>query len=460
MNAYEKFIESKRSVASDSGFKPVWMPDFLFPFQRHLTEWAIRKGRAALFEDCGLGKTPQQLVWAENVVRKTNGNVLVLTPLAVSAQTVREGNKFKIECKQSRDGKVHRGITVTNYERLHYFDPKDFAGVVCDESGVLKHFTSKRQKGVTEFMRTIKYRLLCTATAAPNDYIELGTSSEAVGAMGRMDMLSTFFKNDEDSLHPIWFGSKWRIKGHSETSFWRWVCSWARAVRRPSDLGFKDEGFKLPELVLDQAVVKNPHAVAKNGFFSDMYDVAKTLEDQRRERRETVEVRCEKAAEFASRQKACVCWCHLNAEGDLLEKLLPGSVQVCGGDSDEEKEERFLAFADGQIKTLVTKPKIACFGLNWQNCSAMTFFPSHSFEQWYQAVRRCWRFGQKRSVKVLTVTSPGEEGVLKNLQRKAKAADVMFQNLVAQMNESMTMNGTVHYDNKESIPSWLSQGRK
>ena len=451
---YLEFLKGKRDAAEYSGFDPIWMPDFLFDFQNFLVEWAIRKGKAAIFADCGMGKTPMQLVWAENVIRKSNKSVLIITPLAVSAQTVREGNKFKIECKQSRDGKVYKGINVTNYERLHYFRPDDFAGVVLDESSAIKHFTSKRQKYVTEFLKGMKYRLLCTATAAPNDYIELGTSSEALGQMGRMDMLGMFFKNDENSLHPIWWGSKWRMKKHSEQSFWRWICSWARAIRKPSDLGFDDGEFKLPKLIVNQTIVENPKPKTTKGFIKTLY-LAKTLEEQRKERRDTIEVRCEKVCELVSGNKPNIVWCHLNPEGDLLENIIPGAVQVQGSDSDEQKEERFLAFADGQIDTLVTKPKIASFGMNWQHCSRMTFFPSHSFEQYYQSVRRCWRYGQINDVKVDIVTTKSERGVLLNLQRKAKAADEMFSQLISEMKHSLHLKETNEAIHKMEHPKWL-----
>lgn len=451
LNGYGEFLSRKGFALREHGFAPLWMPDFLFPFQRYLCEWAIRKGRAALFEDCGLGKTPQQLVWAENVVRKTNGNVLILTPLAVSAQTVREGKKFGIECKQSRDGTVHKGITVTNYEQLSKFDSTEFVGAVCDESSVLKHFTSRRQKDVTEFLKKMEYRLLCTATAAPNDYIELGTSSEALGEMGRMDMLGTFFKNDEHSLHPIWWGAKWRMKKNAEQPFWRWVCSWARAVRKPSDIGFDDGDFTLPPLETSQETVENPNP-KMSGFFKHQ---ARGLDEQRDERKATIKERCERVAELVKSKNPSIAWCHLNPEGDLLERLIPGAVQVAGGDKDEEKEERFLAFADGQIKTLVTKPKIGAFGMNFQICSNVTFFPSHSFEQYYQAVRRCWRFGQKKPVKVHVVTTEGESGVLLNLQRKAKAADEMFTRLVEEMNHELKMTNRHEADTRMEKPQWL-----
>ncbi len=449
MNDYEKFLHGKSQTNVMQGFDPLWIPDFLFPFQKCLVDWAVRKGKAAIYADCGLGKTPLQLVWAENVVRKTNKPVLVLTPLAVSAQTVREGEKFGIECRQSRDGKVVKGINVTNYERLHYFDPDQFSGVVCDESSAIKMFGSKRQKGVTEFLRRMQYRLLCTATAAPNDFIELGTSSEALGQMGRMDMLGTFFLNDEDSLHPIWWGARWRMKKHAEKVFWRWVCSWARALRKPSDLGFDDRGFDLPPLKYHQHIVESP--LEREGF--GLLE-AVTMKEQRAEQRATIEARCEKVTELLKTGTA-VAWCHLNPEGDLLRKFIKGSEQVSGSDRDEEKEEKFLAFSQGQIRCLVTKPKIGCFGLNWQHCNLMTFFPTHSYEQMYQSVRRCWRFGQKKPVNVHVVTTPGETRILRNMERKSANADKMFSELIRYMNEAMTINKDKTHDKKVKAPQWL-----
>lgn len=446
---YSEFLDRKRQNDQYDGFAPSFVPDYLFDFQRLLVEWAVKKGRAALFADCGLGKTPMQLVWAENVVRKENKPVLIVTPLAVSPQTVREGEKFGIECKRSIDGTPHK-ITVTNYERLHYFDPNDFVGVVCDESSAIKHFSGERQKLVTQFMNKTPYRLLCTATAAPNDYIELGTSAEALGELGRMDMLSMFFKNDENSLHPIWWGARWRFKQHAERQFWRWVCSWARAVRKPSDLGFDDGKFQLPPLNVSESVVHNNAA-----FHGQLFPVqASTLKEQREERRLTLTDRCEEVARKAATHDTSVVWCQLNDEADLLEKIIPGATQVQGSNSDEEKEEIFLAFASGQLKRLVTKPKIGGLGLNWPHCNHMTFFPSHSFEQYYQGVRRCWRFGQERPVYVDVVTTEGEMGVLKNLQRKSEAAAKMFDILVREMNDAIKLNRAVERLETVEVPKW------
>lgn len=456
MTNYAEFLESKSQDNSLSGFKPLWMPDFLYDFQQSLTDWSIRKGKCALFEDCGLGKTPQQLVWAENVVRHTNRPVLILTPLAVSLQTVREAEKFGIECRRSSDGTAGPNITVTNYERLHYFNPNNFAGVVCDESSILKSFDGATRKAVTEFMRKVPYRLLATATAAPNDYIELGTSSEALGELGHMDMLNRFFKNDNNnSAMGRMYGDavKWRFKGHAERPFWRWVASWARAIRRPSDLGFKDDRFILPPLEEEQHVIKS-NTLPEGKLFETE---AQGLEEQRQERRRTLRERCEKVAELVNHTgQPFLSWCHLNDEGDLLQKLIPDAIQISGKDSDDAKEEKFIAFINGQVRGLITKPKIGAWGLNMQHCAHTTFFPSHSYEQYYQGVRRFWRFGQTRPVKVDIVTSNGEKLVMSNLLRKAKAADRMFSVLVEYMTEAVNIDRTLlHFTQKEMVPAWL-----
>ena len=452
MKDYAEFLESKSQIGTNHGFKPTFLPDFLYDFQKSLVDWSVRKGRAALFEDCGLGKTPQQLVWAQNVIEKTNRPVLIITPLAVSGQTQREAQKFKIDSQISRDGNFSgKRVVITNYERLHYFNKDDFSGVVCDESSAIKNFEGERQKIVTEFMRKMEFRLLCTATASPNDYIELGTSGEALGEMGRMDMLTMFFKNDENSNHPIWWGARWRFKAHAEEKFWRWVTSWARAVRKPSDLGFDDKRFVLPRLVEREHIVKAD--IPRGGELFDMPAI--TLEEQREERKLTINKRCSRVAELVSHKKSAVVWCHLNTEADLLENIIKDSQQVSGDDSDESKEEKFNSFLDGSLRVLITKPKIGAWGLNWQHCSHMTFFPSHSFEQYYQGVRRCWRFGQKNPVTVDIVTSEGELGVMKNLQRKADAMDKMFTVLVKEMQNGLKINRSAIFENKMEAPKWL-----
>ncbi len=457
--SYRKFIESKSQVDAGDGFSPVWDAPFLFDFQRALTTWALERGRAAIFADCGMGKTAMQLTWAENVVCKTNRPVLILTPLAVSGQTVAEAAKFGIEARRS-NGDVTRGIHVANYERLHHFNPDDFAGVVCDESSILKNFDGVTKDAVTEFMRRMRYRLLCTATAAPNDFVELGTSSEALGYLGHMDMLNRFFKNDvgnSTATSRAWGAQgggapKWRFKGHAEIPFWRWVSSWARSLRRPSDLGFSDDGFALPELIEREHVVKSIRP--REGYLFAL--PAHGLTEQREERRRTIKERCEKVAELLSGTgKPAVAWCHLNDEGDLIESLIPGAVQVSGTDSDDEKEAKFAAFASGEARVLVIKPVIGAWGLNWQHCAHMTVFAGYSFEQYYQGIRRCWRFGQRNPVTVEHVVSDGEEEVLAARKFKASQSDRMFAALVQHMRDGMHVDRAGYGSKKEEVPSWL-----
>ena len=457
MTTYVDFLDRKTQGGTDSGFEPIWLPDFLFPFQAQLVEWASRKGRAAIFADCGLGKTPMQLVWAQNVVRKLNKPVLIVTPLAVAWQTVQEGAKFGLEVGYSRDGKPRGGLTVTNYERLEKFDRADYGGCVADESSAIKAFDGVRRQIVTDFLRKMEYRLLCTATAAPNDYTELGTSSEALGALGHMDMLNRFFKNDQNNSalrggRNRWAGApKWRFKGHAEEPFWRWVASWARAMRKPSDFGFEDAGFILPELQHRLHIVESLYRPEGTMFALP----AVGLDEERAELRATLTERCEQVAQLVDHDQPAVAWCHLNAEGDLLERLIPGSVQVSGSDSLDAKEEALHAFSAGQVRVLVTKPKIGAWGLNWQHCAHMTFFPSHSYEQYYQAVRRSWRFGQKRPVMVDIVTTEGGRNALDNLQRKAEQADRMFDRLILHMRDALGVERTNRRTNEMEVPAWL-----
>lgn len=456
---YNEFLRNKSQLGGNSGFAPVFMPDFLFGFQKSIVEWAVRKGKAAIFADTGLGKTPMQLVWAQNVVQHTNKPVLILTPLAVSAQTLREAEKFGIPAFRSREGEINHGpaVYVTNYERLHYFDKAMFSGVVCDESSILKNFRGATKQAVTQFMRKLPYRLLATATASPNDFIELGTSSEALGYMGFVDMLGKFFKNLNNTSSYGGGGrtygklEQWRFKGHAEEHFWRWVVSWARAIRRPSDIGYSDEGFILPPLEEREHVIK-----ATNPRSGELFDIpAFTLREQREERRITLKHRCELAAELLTHDKPAVSWAHLNDEGDLLEKLIPGARQVSGAQSDDEKEDIIRGFGAGEFRVLVTKPKITGFGLNWQHAHHMSFFPSHSFEQYYQGVRRMYRFGQKNRVVVDIVTSEGERGVMANLQRKAIQADKMFTELVRLMQNELHIEKHDDHTKKTEVPTWL-----
>lgn len=465
MTTYDEFLRSRAQLANAGGFEPVNLPTHLFDFQLHLVEWAVRQGRAALFADCGLGKTPMSLAWAEQVQRHTGKPVLFLTPLAVGFQIVTEAEKFGHDAALSRDGKLPSSIVVTNYEQLDKFEWSDFGGVVCDESSILKSFDGAVKSAITEFMRRVQFRLLATATAAPNDYTELGTSSEALGGLGYMDMLTRFFINKDrsissrgrvqhritNSVAEIGGAVKWRLKGPAEVPFWRWVASWARAMRRPSDYGFYDGRFILPPLVQRTHVVE-PHRAA-DGVLFDMPAVG--LAQEREETRRTLVERCDTAAEKLAGADRAVAWCHLNDESTCLADLIDGAVELTGSDPVEAKEEKLIAFTRGEIRVLVTKPKLGAWGLNWQHAHRMTYFPSHSYEQMYQAVRRMLRFGQTKPVEVDFITTPGGRDVLANLQRKSDQADQMFSALVGHMNSALNIENQRH-ETDVRLPAWAS----
>jgi hypothetical protein len=451
---YASFLDAKAQLGGDHGFEPVWLPDTLFDFQRSLVEWAIRKGRAAIFADCGLGKTPMQLVWAENVARHTGGRVLILTPLAVAAQTAREAEKFGVEAYVSRNGRLPGAITITNYEMLSHFDAGDFVGVVCDESSILKSFDGVTRNAITAVMRKLRYRLLATATAAPNDYTELGTSSEALGYLGHVDMLARFFVNDQsNSASGRHYGEqiKWRLKGHAEEPFWRWVSSWARAARRPSDLGFDDAAFELPGLTEREHIVES-RTLAEGMLFALP---ASGLVELREESRRTIQERCERIAALVATSEPALVWCNLNDEADLLERLIPDAEQVKGAHSHAEKERRLTDFVDGRLRVLISKPKIGAWGLNFQHCAHVALFPTYSYESYYQGIRRCWRFGQSRPVVVDVVATEGQRDVMASLRRKAAQADAMFTRLTAAMNSAIAIDRLAYATVTEEIPQWL-----
>ncbi|MCP4601698.1 MAG: DEAD/DEAH box helicase [Proteobacteria bacterium] len=395
-----------------------------------------------------------QLTWANQIRMHTNNPVLVLTPLAVGPQTVQEGEKFGIECIRSKEGKSYP-ITVTNYERLHYYNPSDFAGVVLDESSILKNFAGEYRKRITEFLKKVKYRLLATATAAPNDYFELGTSSEALGYMGFVDMLGRFFVNNNNNCaQKRMYGEAphFRLKGHAQTPFWQWVASWSIALRKPSDMGYDDGGFNLPDLKEARHVI-TARKLADGHLFNLP---ANNLIEQRDETRRTIEDRCERAAELVNNTgEPAVIWCHLNNEGDLLEKLIPDAIQVAGKDKDDAKEEKLLKFANNQERVLITKPKIGAWGLNLQHCNHVVYFPSHSYESYYQAIRRCYRFGQKRPVTVDLVMSEGQLKIMDNLQRKSEQADRMFDSLISEMHSAVSIEKVNRHTQQMEAPTWL-----
>ena len=429
MNEYEKFLASKTSEFIGIGFKPTKLNKYLFPFQKAIVEWALQKGRAAIFSDCGTGKTIMELAWADAVINETGGNVLIVTPLSVSYQTLREGEKFHFKHeKQSRDGTIKDKITITNYEMLDKFNPDDFIGIVIDESSIIKSFDGKtRNQIITRFDR-VKYKLACTATPSPNDYMELGNHSEFLGIMTYTEMLAKYFYHDASNT------SQWKLKGHAEQDFWKWICSWAVMIRKPSDIGFSDEGYILPKLNTQQIIIPTNIHLKSIGHKLFSFQ-ATTLEDQRQVKKETMQLRIEKCAELvnASNEQWLV-WCGLNSEGDLLEKYINNSVQVAGKDSIEDKEERLNGFIEGKYKVLITKKKIGAFGLNLQHCHNMVFvFTDHSYELTYQAIRREWRFGQENEVNVYFITADIEGPILQNLKRKELNAQKMQDGMLKYM---------------------------
>lgn len=476
--SYSDFIASKSQIRTGGGFCPRFMPGSLYGFQESLVEWSCNLGRAAIFADCGLGKTLMQLVWAQNVHEHTNEPVLIIAPLAVSPQTQREGEKFGIQVTRSQDGKHQGGLVVTNYERLQHFDPSEFAGVVCDESSILKSFSGATRKRITRFMSKLRYRLLCTATAAPNDWIELGTSSEALGELSHSDMLRRFFQQLDDKgqrreqsqqeeaerlieADPSYYQKlayrvaqtigQWRLKHHAVTHFWRWVSSWARACRMPSDLGFSDDGFILPRLVVHDHLVKID--APPPGFLFPV--TAFGIGAERDERRRTLDERTAFVGELVEHKDSAVIWCHLNEEADALEDAIGDAKQISGRTPDERKIELYEAFASGQLRVLVIKPKIGAWGLNWQHCNHVVTYPSHSYEQYYQSFRRCYRFGQKRPVRLDVVATESELRVLGNMRRKAEKADAMFSAMIREMRQSTRISRPDCYKTQVRVPAWL-----
>lgn len=438
MNDYLEFIENKKHLLGSFGFEPNYIPDMAFDFQAHIIDKAVRKGRMAVFADTGLGKTLIQISIANNIIRHTNGNVLILTPLAVAFQFILEAQKMGIDdIEYSKGGSFKKKIVVCNYERLHHFDSNDFVGVILDESSILKNFDGKIKEQVTSFVKKIPYRFLSTATPSPNDFIELGTSSEALGYMGYMDMLGKFFKNNQNSVDSTNrnIGEKFYLKPHAEKDFFAWVNQWAIMCKMPSDLGFSDERYVLPELILKKHVVKNQSLIDVNGQIQMFTPIAKSMTEVRHEQKQTEEKRCEKAFELAN-GKTSVYWCNTNNESRILRETDKDAVEIIGSQSIEKKEEILLAFSNGQIKRLITKAKMTSMGLNWQHCNHSVFFPTWSYEQYYQAIRRFWRFGQKRDVTIDMVISDGQTRVLEALEQKTQKAIELHKNLTQNVNRS------------------------
>ena len=452
---YKEFLERKRHSIGESGFDPAYIPDIAFDFQKAIIEKSVRKGRIANFADTGLGKTLIQLSIAQNIVLKTNRKVLILTPLAVAFQFIIEAEKLEIsDIEYSKDGKHTKKIVICNYERLHYFNPSDFEGIILDESSILKNFDGAIKNQVTAFVKKIPYRFLATATPSPNDFIELGTSSEALGYMGYMDMLTKFFKNNQNSVDSTNrnIGEKFYLKPHAEKDFFAWVNQWSIMVKMPSDLGFSNERYVLPNLIINQSVVQNQSLTDINGQINLFTPIAKSMIEVRHEQKQTEQKRCEKAIELAY-GKTSVYWCNTNEESRILKSLDSDAVEIIGSQSIDKKEEILLAFSRGEITRLITKAKMTSMGLNWQHCNHSVFFPTWSYEQYYQAIRRFWRFGQKKDVTIDIVVSDGQIRVLEALQQKTQKAIELHENLVKNVNSSF-QNKTKEFNKQIIQTSW------
>ena len=448
---YEQFLAQKASVIPVCGFafdKAEMNPN-MFEWQKDIVCWALKKGKAALFEDCGLGKTIQQLEWCRIIAEHTNQPCLILAPLAVSQQTVREGEKFGIPvniCRSQDD--VVEGVNITNYEILDHFDLSQFGGIALDESSILKHYSSKMRTQIIESCQDVPFKLSCTATPAPNDYMELGNQSEFLGVMRRTEMLSMFFVHDGGQT------SKWRLKGHAARDFWAWLASWAVVITTPADLGYPADGFDLPDINIEYVTAPSE------------LPVASTLSERRTARRASMADRCEVAAGLIDDDpdEPWLVWCDMNAEADTLRTLIPDCVEVRGSDPASRKEEYLIGFSHGDVDRLVTKPSIAGFGLNWQRCHNMIFVGlSDSYEMLYQAIRRCWRFGQDHAVNVYIVTSEAEGAVRENIQRKDEQCKAMIAEMISHTKEILaedirsTFRMTDSYDPQVEmiIPDWL-----
>ena len=469
MPDYDEFVATKLTSSPATGLTTV--PELhpsLFPFQRDLVGWALRRGRAALFADTGLGKTRQEIEWARCVAEATGGRVLILAPLAVGAQTVREADRIGVSAKQVRyagdiDDECPR-IVVTNYDRIHHFEASAFAGVVCDESSVIKNESSKTFATLTEMFAKTAFRLCATATPSPNDYTELGTHAEFLGVCSRSEMLAEFFCHDGGETQV------WRLKGHARSAFWKWVSGWAALIRKPSDFGYSDDGYNLPPLHITQHTIPIDHTThTENEVGQSMLfaEPAKTLTERRVARKSSLTARVQSLVDVvqAEPDEPWVIWCELNAEADALADALTGAVEIRGSDDAILKEQRLVAFGNGEFRILISKPSICGWGLNWQHASRMAFVGvKDSYESTYQAIRRCWRFGQTRPVHVHVFASELEGEVVKNLERKEQDALAMAEALSAETRE--TVRDAIHGQKRQTNayapsvamarPKWLT----
>jgi len=424
---YDEFVGRKSFTDPMTGIEPGELSPMLFPFQSDIVKWALRRGRAAIFADCGMGKTAMQLEWAKHIP----GRVLIAAPLAVSTQTVREGVKFGVDVAYGIKDTGQR-IMITNYERLENFDPSEFHGIVLDESSILKNYTGKFRNYLIDAWGGLPFRLAATATPAPNDHMELGNHAEFLGTMTRSEMLAHFFVHDGGSTQ------SWRLKGHAENEFWKWLASWAVMIRKPSDLGYDDGSFTLPELKIHQHTIES--GAQMDGFLFAVE--ALTLQERQQARKQTTPMRVAECAELVNNTEGpFLVWCNLNDESAALKEAIHGAIEVKGSDTQEQKEERLMGFSEGKYRVLVTKPSIAGFGMNWQHCPNMAFVGlSDSYEQFYQAVRRCWRFGQKQPVNAHIITADIEGAVVSNIQRKEADALRMAEEMVQHMHTITEQN--------------------
>jgi len=455
-DSYYEFLKQKETVVADSGFDPEELNANLFDFQRDIVAWALRKGKAALFEDTGLGKTIQQLSWADAVAKHENGSVLILAPLAVGKQTAKEADKFGIQAKLCEsDADVENGINITNYEKLHKFNTDRFCGIVLDESSILKSYSGKTTNDLIRRFRNTKYKLACTATPSPNDFTELGNHAEFLNVTTMNEMLSMFFINDSSN------GIGWRLKRHSVKEFFKWIAEWAIMIKSPADLGFDGTKYILPKLNVHTIVTET--AIPEGQLF---VMPAETLQERRQARKESLDRRVKKANEIVESDDGQVLiWCNYNDESDALRRTINGSYEVKGSDTDLHKEAGMLGFSDGSVHILVSKPSICGFGMNWQNCHRIIFCGlSDSYEQFYQAIRRCWRFGQKHEVDVYVIIGEAETTILNNIQRKQANHDLMSSEMLETINtvtKEKLYNLRFEKSNYKpqetmSVPEWLN----
>lgn len=426
---YNEFLARKKIIDPMTGLASLPpLHEALFDFQADIVAWALRRGRAALFAGTGLGKSLMEMAWADAIHHETGKDILHLAPLAVSAQLEREARKFGIAARHVRYGEdCGDGINITNYQKLDHFDLSAFGGVIIDESSILKSVDGKYRSRLIEACAGIPFRLAATATPAPNDFMELGNHAEFLGVMSYIDMLATFFTHDGGDTQ------KWRLKGHAENEFWKWMASWSVMLRKPSDLGYDNGAFDLPPLTQQQHIVSADYAPSlETGLLFPME--ARTMQERLAARRDTVAERVAMAAQITPADRPFVWWCNLNSESEALARAIPGAVEVRGSDDDDDKERKLVGFIEGRIRVLVTKPSICGFGMNWQHCADTGFVGlNDSFEQVFQSIRRFWRFGQSRPVNVHFICAETEGAVLANLRRKEADADRMAAAMVMHM---------------------------